>query len=64
MNEIFDEFEKGNSLVLQNALARGLLHDSDLQLVIWRETLNKIKKFDASKSCLILAMQPLLPDII
>jgi hypothetical protein len=45
-------------------MARGLLHDSDLQEIIWQDQVSKIKKFDASISSLSLTVAPVVPDIV
>jgi hypothetical protein len=45
-------------------MARGLLHDSDLQEIIWQDQFSKIKKFDASISSLSLTVAPVVPDIV
>jgi len=51
-------------VIMEHAMARGLLFDSDLQATLWREGFSKIKKFDSSQSCLSLALAPILPDIV
>ena len=54
---------------------RGLLQDSDIQSVIWRECFGKAIKKDGSlsdqklieyaqESCLLMTAQPMLPDFI
>ncbi len=63
-NKILDEYEKGNQVVLGQPMARGLLHDSDLQEIIWQDQFQKIKKFDASISSLSLTVAPVVPDIV
>jgi len=45
-------------------MARGLLHDSDLQEIIWQDTFSKIKKFDATISSLSLTTPPVVPDMV
>jgi hypothetical protein len=45
-------------------MARGLLHDSDLQEIIWQDQFAKIKKFDASISSLSLTVAPVVPDMV
>ena len=47
-NKIYDEMEKGGIVLLEHPIVRGLLHDSDMQITLWREGFAKLKKFDAS----------------
>lgn len=63
-NKILEEYEKGNSVILNQPMARGLLHDSDLQEVILLDTFSKIKKFDASISSLSLTLPPVVPEMV
>jgi hypothetical protein len=54
-NEVLDRLNKGQiNLSLTFPLVRGLLHESDIETIIWKEVFNQIykKKFDAGSSCL------------
>ena len=45
---------------------RGLLQDSDLQQILWKQEFSKLlgKKFDEKKHCLAMTVQPNLPDVV
>jgi actin-related protein 6 len=43
---------------------RGLLHDSDIETVIWKQIFQKHKKFEERVSCLCLTLPPFLPEIM
>ena len=47
-------------------MIRGLLHDSDLQHILWKQEFTKSfgKRFDERSSCLVQTVQPNLPDIV
>ena len=63
-NRISDELEKGNLVLTEHPVVRGLLQDSDMQALLWKEGFAKFKKFDASQSCLALSLAPILPDMV
>ena len=63
-NKIYEEFEKGAQVIVEQPLARGLLHDKELQATIWREAFAKVRKFDASVSSLSLTVPPVVPDMV
>ena len=45
-------------------MARGMLHDPELQVQVWQEAFSKNKKFDASLSSLSLTVQPVVPEMV
>lgn len=63
-NKILEEFEKGQPVILEQPLARGLLHNIETQAIIWRDSFQKLKKFDASLSSLSLTVAPVVPDMV
>ena len=66
-NDVLEKLTKGQiNLSLTFPLIRGLLHDSDIENVIWKQIFNQIgkKKFDESNSWLCLTTPPVLPDIV
>jgi hypothetical protein len=63
-SKVLDEFEKGTSMVLEQPMARGMLHDPELQVQVWQEAFSKNKKFDASLSSLSLTVQPVVPEMV
>lgn len=65
-NKLRDELEKGAAhLQITNPLIRGLLHDSDLETMLWKQCFSKYgRKFDEKVSCLCLTVPPVIPDIV
>ena len=43
---------------------RGLLHDSDIETVVWKQVFSKFKKLEERASSLSLALPPIIPDIV
>ncbi|CDW72015.1 UNKNOWN [Stylonychia lemnae] len=64
-NKLFEELENGHSnMQITYPIIRGLLHDSDLETVIWKQIFSKFKKMEERASCLALTLPPVLPDIV
>lgn len=70
-NEIIEKLEKGqNTIILNFPLARGLLHDSDAETIVWKQCMSQMKKrkknkmTEESESCFCLATPPVVPDIV
>lgn len=51
---------------MTHPIIRGLLHDSDLQQILWKQEFSKSfgKRFEEKQSCLMMTVQPNLPDIV
>jgi len=63
--KLWDELEAGHpNISITHPIIRGLLHDSDLESLIWKQCFQRIKKFDEKSSCLSLALPPVLPDVV
>jgi hypothetical protein len=45
-------------------MVRGLLHDSDVETVVWKQVFARFKKLEERVSCLALTLPPILPDIV
>lgn len=64
-NKLFDELENGHSNIqLTYPVIRGLLQDSDIETVIWKQIFSRFKKLEERASCLALTLPPVLPDIV
>ena len=64
-NKLWDELEGGRSGVqVTYPVIRGLLHDSDIETVIWKQIFSKFKKLEERSSCLALTLPPVLPDLV
>lgn len=80
-NEVLEKLNKGQTnLTLTFPLVRGLLHDSDIETLIWKKIMSSLggsggkgkaaksskkkSKVDESSSCLCLTTPPVLPDIV
>ena len=64
-NKLFEELENGhNNMQITYPIIRGLLHDSDLETVIWKQIFSKFKKMEERASCLAMTLPPILPDIV
>ena len=65
-NKLRDELEKGaQNIQVTHPMIRGILQDSDLQSIIWKQEFAKLgKKFDEKSSCLCMTVQPNLPDLV
>jgi actin-related protein 6 len=64
-NKLWEELENGHpNLQVTYPVIRGLLHDSDIETVIWKQVFSKFKKLEERASCLALTLPPLLPDIV
>ena len=65
-NKLRDELEKGaQNIQVTHPMVRGLLQDSDLQSIIWKQEFTKLgKKFDEKQSCLCMTVQPNLPELV
>ena len=68
-NEVLEKLNKGQTnLTLTFPLVRGLLHDSDIETMIWKKVMStfgkKKKGIDEKTSCLCLTTPPVLPDIV
>ena len=65
-NKLTDELDRGGTQILvSRPLTRGILHDSDLQSVIWKKLFQQFgKKFDERSSCLCLTGPPLIPELV
>jgi len=66
-NKLRDEQDKGgeHQIAVTYPIIRGLLHDSDLESVIWKQEFARFgKKFDERVSCLVLTVPPVIPDVV
>ncbi len=64
-NKLLEELENGHSNIsVTYPLIRGLLHDSDIETVIWKQVFGRFKKLEERNSCLALSLPPVLPDIV
>jgi actin-related protein len=64
-NKAWEELEAGNSnMQVTYPMVRGLLHDSDLETVIWKQIFSRFKKLEERASCLALTIPPVVPDIV
>ena len=64
-NKLLEELENGHSNIqITYPIIRGLLHDSDLETVIWKQIFSKFKKLEERTSCLAMTLPPVLPDIV
>ena len=66
-NDVLEKLNKGQTnLSLTFPLVRGLLHDSDIEAMIWKKIFSSFgkKKFDEKSSCFWLTTPPVLPDIV
>ena len=58
-NKLREELEKGTqNLQITHPMIRGLLQDSDLQHILWKQEFSKSfgRKFDEKQSCLSLTV--------
>lgn len=64
-NKLWDEMEGGHAnMQITYPIVRGLLHDSDVETVIWKQIFSRFKKLEERASCLALTLPPILPDIV
>jgi len=64
-NKLWEELENGHSNIqVTYPLIRGLLQDSDIETVIWKQIFSRFKKFEEKNSCLALSLPPVLPELV
>lgn len=64
-NKLFEELENGHSNIqLTYPVIRGLLQDSDIETIIWKQVFTKFKKLEERVSCLALTIPPIMPEIV
>ena len=64
-NKLLDEMENGHTNIqITYPLIRGLLQDSDIETVIWKQIFSRFKKLEERASCLALSLPPVLPEIV
>ncbi|TNV84523.1 hypothetical protein FGO68_gene9447 [Halteria grandinella] len=64
-NKLWDELEGGHANIqVTYPMVRGLLHDSDVETVIWKQIFSRFKKLEERASCLALTLPPILPEIV
>ena len=66
-NEVLEKLNKGHTnLKISFPLVRGLLHDSDIESMVWKRIFSQLgkKKLDEKSSWFCLTTPPVLPDIV
>ena len=66
-NKLREELDKGTQhLQVTHPIIRGLLQDSNLEHVLWKQDFAKSfgKRFDERQSCLVMTVQPNLPNVV
>ena len=64
-NKLMDELENGHSNIqITYPLIRGLMQDSDIETIIWKQIFSRFKKLEEKASCLALTLPPIVPEIV
>jgi actin-related protein len=64
-NKLLEELENGHSNIqITYPLIRGLMQDSDIETVIWKQIFSRFKKLEEKASCLALTLPPIVPEIV
>jgi actin-related protein len=64
-NKLMEELENGHSNIqITYPLIRGLMQDSDIETVIWKQIFSRFKKLEEKASCLALTLPPIVPEIV
>lgn len=64
-NKLLEELENGHpNIQLTYPIIRGLLHDSDIETVIWKQIFSRFKKLEERVSCLCLTLPVIMPEIV
>jgi actin-related protein len=64
-NKLWEELENGHSNIqITYPIIRGLLQDSDIETVIWKQVFSRFKKLEERASCLAMTLPPILPEIV
>ena len=63
-NKLLEELENGHTnMQMTHPIIRGLLHDSDIETVLWKQVFSKFKKLEERACCLAITLPPVMPDI-
>ena len=64
-NKLLEELENGHSNIqITYPLIRGLMQDSDIETVIWKQIFSRFKKLEEKASCLALSLPPIVPEVV
>jgi len=64
-NKLFEELDNGHTnMQITYPIIRGLLQDSDIETVIWKQIFSRFKKLEERVCSLALSLPPILPDIV
>jgi actin-related protein len=64
-NKLLEELDNGHANIqITYPIVRGLLQDSDIETVIWKQIFSRFKKLEERACCLALSLPPILPDIV
>ena len=64
-NKLMEELENGHSNIqITYPLIRGLMQDSEIETVIWKQIFSRFKKLEEKASCLALTLPPIVPEIV
>jgi len=64
-NKLMEELENGHSNIqITYPLIRGLMQDSDIETVIWKQIFSRFKKLEEKASCLALTLPLIVPEIV
>ncbi len=64
-NKLWEELENGHSNIqVTYPIIRGLLQDSDIETVIWKQIFSRFKKLEERASCLALTLPPIIPELV